>query len=82
MSKRDWSEHHKGVSDDFIKRVNESEHPEMQNIPPDHEFMVVRFRAPSDELNQKLQDRIDKLKEELSDDEEDEDDGGDSIVRV
>ena len=87
MSKREWSEHHKEVPDDFVKRVNESEHPEMQNIPPDHEFMVVRFNGPRDELNQRLQARIDKLKEDLDlapseyeppdeDEEEDTGDGG------
>ena len=72
---REWSEHHKEVPDDFIKRVNESEHPEMQNIPPDHEFMVVRFNGLRDEMNQKLQDRIDELKKK-EDEDEDNGDGG------
>ena len=75
MSKREWSEHHKEVPDDFIKRVNESEHPEMQNIPPDHEFMVERFNGLRDELNNKLQDRIDELKKK-----EDEDNGDGGLV--
>ena len=75
MSKREWSEHHKEVPDDFIKRVNESEHPEMQNIPPDHEFRVVRFNGLRDELNNKLQDRIDELKKK-----EDEDNGDGGLV--
>ena len=75
MSKREWSEHHKEVPDDFIKRVNESEHPEMQNIPHDHEFMVVRFNGLRDELNNKLQDRIDELKKK-----EDEDNGDGGLV--
>ena len=72
---REWSEHHKEVPDDFIKRVNESQHPEMQNIPPDHEFMVVRFQGLRDELNNKLQDRIDELKKK-----EDEDNGDGGLV--
>ena len=40
----------------------------MQDIPSDHEFMVVRFQGPRDELNQKLQDRIDALKKKEDDD--------------
>ena len=72
---REWSEHHKEVPDDFIKRVNESEHPEMQDIPADHEFMVVRFQGLRDELNNKLQDRIDALKKK-----EDEDNGDGGLV--
>ena len=72
---REWSEHHKEVPDDFIKRVNESQHPEMQNIPLDHEFMVVRFQGLRDELNNKLQDRIDELKKK-----EDEDNGDGGLV--
>ena len=72
---REWSEHHKEVPDDFIKRVNESEHPEMQDIPADHEFMVVRFQGLRDELNNKLQDRIDELKKK-----EDEDNGDGGLV--
>ena len=72
---REWSEHHKEVPDDFIKRVNESEHPEMQDIPADHEVMVVRFQGLRDELNNKLQDRIDELKKK-----EDEDNGDGGLV--
>ena len=59
------------------KMVNESMHPEMQNIDPNEEFMVMKFEGLKDELGQKLQDRIDELKKK----EDDENGDGGLVVR-
>ena len=40
--------------------VESSTHPEMQDINPNEEFIVMKFMG-----NKELQDRIDKLKDSL-----------------
>ena len=55
----DWEDHYEEIPE-FIKMVESSTHPEMQDIDPNEEFIIMKFMG-----NKELQDRIDKLKDSL-----------------
>ena len=70
-------------SNNFVessKRVTKIPHPELLEVKPGDELMVVNFKeqGQSDPIYKSLQERIDELTEE---DEEDDDDG-DVVVRT
>ena len=73
---------------EWTTEVTKRIHPEMQDVEPGEQLMGVTFEKKTEcdiEEYKELQDRITKLKEELSDpwiDEEEEDDDGDIVVRV
>ena len=58
--------------------VRKVPHPEMMEVKPGDELMVVKFgdEEPKDELHEELKNRI----EELEDDDEDDDGEGDVII--
>ena len=60
--------------DEGTRYVTRVQHPEMAEVKPGDELMVVNFRKPrsEDPLLQSLEDRIDELKNDNDDD----DDGG------
>ena len=62
------------------KRITKIPHPELLEVKPGDELMVVNFKeqGESDPIYKSLQERIDELTEE---DDEDEDDG-DVVVRT
>ena len=62
------------------KRITKIPHPELLEVKPGDELMVVNFKeqGQSDPIYKSLQERIDELTEE---DEEDDDDG-DVVVRT
>ena len=62
------------------KRITKIPHPELLEVKPGDELMVVNFKeqGESDPIYKSLQERIDELTEE----EDDEDDDGDVVVRV
>ena len=62
------------------KRITKIPHPELLEVKPGDELMVVNFKEQdqSDPIYKSLQERIDELTEE----EEDEDDDGDVVVRT
>ena len=64
----------------WTTKVTKVQHPEMIGVKPGEELMGVTFSPKSCDLEEykDLQARIEELKEEL----EDEDDDGDIIVRV
>ena len=64
----------------WTTKVRKPIHPEMVDVKPGEELMGVTFGGKSCDLDdyKDLQARIEELKEEL----EDEDDDGDIIVRV
>ena len=65
----------------YMRKVTKRVHPEMVDVEPGEELMGVTFKQEEvDELQESLKARI----EELSTDDEDDDDvdGGDVIVRV
>ena len=70
----------------WTKTVTKPVHPEMKDVEPGTELMGVTFdKKDSCDLEEykALQARIEELRAELEgDDEEDEDDGGDVVVRV
>ena len=61
------------------KRITKIPHPELLEVKPGDELMVVNFKeqGQSDPIYKSLQERIDELTEE-----EDEDDDGDVVVRT
>ena len=61
------------------KRITKIPHPELLEVKPGDELMVVNFKeqGESDPIYKSLQERIDELTEE-----EDEDDDGDVVVRT
>ena len=73
---------------EWTTEVTKRIHPEMQDVEPGEQLMGVTIEKKTEcdiEEYKELQDRITKLKEELSDpwiDEEEEDDDGDIVVRV
>ena len=73
---------HEEIKDPKLdEMINNSTHPEMQDLKGDEQFTVVNFGSLGDPLNKSLQDRIDKLREDVEEDEdEDEDDGGDVVI--
>ena len=62
------------------KRITKIPHPELLEVKPGDELMVVNFKeqGQSDPIYKSLQERIDELTEE----EDDEDDDGDVVVRT
>jgi len=60
------------------KTITRIPHPEMIEVKPGDELMVVKFgdQEPIDPLNEELKNRID----ELEDDDEDDDDDGDILI--
>ena len=71
---------------EYMRKVTKRVHPEMQDVEPGTELMGVNFEQKTEcdlEEYRDLQARIEALRAELEgDDEEDEDDGGDIVVRV
>ena len=60
-------------------------HPEMTDVRPGEKLMGVTFEQKTEcdlEEYKDLQARIDALKAELEGDDEEEDDGGDVVVRI
>ena len=55
----EWEDHYEEIPE-FTKMVESSTHPEMQDIDPNEEFIIMKFMG-----NKELQDRIDKLKDSL-----------------
>ena len=64
----------------WTTKVTKVQHPEMIDVKPGEELMGVTFGNRSCDLEdyKDLQERIEQLKEEL----EDEDDDGDIVVRI
>ena len=75
---RGWNMDSQSSSYNVEKRtVSKPVHPEMVDVKPGDELMVVNFKdADGDPLHASLQDRIQKLNEQDDDD----DDGGDVLV--
>jgi len=66
----------------YNKTVTKPIHPGMVDVKPGEELMGVTFKKQEpDELQQSLQARIEALSEDIEDEDED-DGGGDVIVRV
>ena len=65
--------------DEGTRYVTRVQHPEMAEVKPGDELMVVNFKkSPSqDPLLQSLEDRIDELKND-----DDDDDDGDIVIRA
>ena len=59
------------------KTITRIPHPEMVEVRPGDELMVVKFgdEEPTDPLNEELKNRIEELEEE-----DDEDDDGDILI--
>ena len=73
------------VSNNYVessKRITKIPHPELLEVKPGDELMVVNFKeqGQSDPIYKSLQERIDELTEE--EDEEEDDDDGDVVVRT
>ena len=67
------------------KRITKIPHPELLEVKPGDELMVVNFKeqGQSDPIYKSLQDRIQTLRdEEGTTDIEEDDDDGDIVVRV
>ena len=69
-------------SNNFVessKRITKIPHPELLEVKPGDELMVVNFKKPrsEDPLLQSLEDRIDELKND-----NDDDDDGDIVIRA
>ena len=91
MSEREHKEEHEHHNNPQLKKaVEESTHPEMQNLLDGEQLLSVSFvqekppgeKEYEDPLNKSLQERIDALREENKKDEEDdddEDDGGELV---
>ncbi len=74
-----------GEIKETTKTVTKVIHPEMADVKPGDQLMVVNFgeEEPRDPLYQSMQDRIETLREERrteDDEEDDEDDGGDVVI--
>ena len=89
MTKREWKESHEKLPDDMSKEIEGSTHPEMQDIKPGEELIVVIFNKPEldspeldgeDPLYKSLQERIETLREENKKDDDEEDDDGGNLV--
>ena len=70
-------------SNNFVessKRITKIPHPELLEVKPGDELMVVNFKeqGESDPIYKSLQERIDELTEE----EDEDDDDGDVVVRT
>ena len=70
-------------SNNFVessKRITKIPHPELLEVKPGDELMVVNFKEQdqSDPIYKSLQERIDELTEE----EDEDDDDGDVVVRT
>jgi len=92
MSGREWKESYEDVPKKMSKEIESSTHPEMKDVKPGDELIVVRFNdepidkdrfkldSPvlhgEDPLHKSLQERIDKLREENKKDDEEDDDDG------
>jgi regulator of sigma D len=66
-------------------KVTKRVHPEMTDVKPGDQLMGVTFDQKTEcdlEEYKELQDRISKLKEELEDSWDDEDDDGDIVTRL
>ena len=65
--------------DEGTRYVTRVQHPEMAEVKPGDELMVVSFKKPpsQDPLLQSLEDRIDELKND-----DDDDDDGDIVIRA
>lgn len=63
--------------DEGTRYVTRVQHPEMAEVKPGDELMVVNFKKPrsEDPLLRSLEDRIDELKD-------DDDDDGDIVIRA
>ena len=95
MSGREWKESYEDAPKKMSKEIESSTHPEMKEVKPGDELIVVRFNdepidkdrfkldSPvlhgEDPLHKSLQDRIKELKDESKSDEDD-DDGGAGVV--
>ena len=86
LASKEGREYNSGVLSQR-RTVTKGVHPEMRDVQPGDELMVVSFKEQQkrDKLQQSLQDRIESLRAELedlgaSDDEDDEDDDGDVII--
>ena len=95
-NKREWKESHENLPKKMSQEIEGSTHPEMQEVKPGDELIVVRFQKDNpdkdrfkldspvlhgeDPLHKSLQDRIKKLKDESKNDEDDDDDGGAGVV--
>ena len=91
MSERENTEEYEHYNNPELKKaVEESTHPEMQNLLEGEQLLSVSFvkedppgeKEYEDPLNKSLQERIDALREENKKDEEDdddEDDGGELV---
>ena len=71
------------VSNTYVersKRITKIPHPEVLDVKPGDELMVVNFKeqGQSDPIYKSLQERIDELTEE----EDEDDDDGDVVVRT
>ena len=73
----------------WTTEVTKRVHPEMIDVEPGEQLMGVTFEQKTEcdlEEYKELQDRISKLKDELSDpwvdEEDDDDDDGDIVVRT
>ena len=64
--------------DEGTRYVTRVQHPEMAEVKPGDELMVVNFKKPrsEDPLLQSLEDRIDELNND------DDDDDGDIVIRA
>lgn len=64
--------------DEGTRYVTRVQHPEMAEVKPGDELMVVNFKKPpsQDPLLRSLENRIDELKSE------DDDDDGDIVIRA
>ena len=96
MSGREWKESYEDAPKKMSKEIESSTHPEMKEVKPGDELIVVRFNdepidkdrfkldSPvlhgEDPLHKSLQDRIKELKDESKSDEDDDDDGGAGVV--
>ena len=95
-NKREWKESHENLPKKMSQEIEGSTHPEMQEVKPGDELIVVRFQKDNpdkdrfkldspvlhgeDPLHKSLQDRIKKLKDESKNDEDDDDDGVAGVV--
>ncbi len=88
MSERENTEEYEYYNNPQLKKaVEESTHPEMQNLLEGEQLLSVSFvredppgeKEYEDPLNKSLQKRIDDLREENKKDDDDEDDGGELV---
>ena len=96
MTQREWKESHDKLPKNMSDYIKDSTHPEMKELKPGDELVVVRFNdepidkdkfkldSPAlhgeDPLHKSLQDRIKELRDDSKNDDEDDDDGGAGVV--